>query len=146
LSSSSLLGDGGELAFEHVGNEIDLGADFVLAGLGEDRADRRGDHLVVALLTFASTLRMKWTRQRCQLAPCITVATAFTRPRWASLMTSWTPPRPRSRRSRRNSVQNVSVSLSPVAQPSTSRLPSALTPVAMTTAWDTTRSLRRTLQ
>jgi hypothetical protein len=54
--------------------------------------------------------------------------------------------RPRSRRSRRNSVQNASVSLSPLAQPSTSRRPSADTPVAMTTAWETTRWLMRTLQ
>jgi hypothetical protein len=99
-----------------------------------------------SLLTLASTLRMKCTRQRCQLAPCITVAMALTRPLWASLIVSCTPARPRSRRSRRNSVQNVSVSLSPLAQPRTSLLPSALTPVAITTAWDTTRPLRRTLQ
>ena len=58
------------------------------------------------LLTLASTLRMKCTRHRCQAPPCSTVPIALTRPRWASLMTSCTPVRPRSRRSRRNSVQN----------------------------------------
>ena len=42
------LGDGGKLAGEHVGDEVDVRADLSLAGLGEDRADRRGDHLVVA--------------------------------------------------------------------------------------------------
>jgi len=76
----------------------------------------------------------------------MTVPMALVRPRWASLMTSWTPVRPRSRRSRRNSVQKSSVSLFPVAQPRTSLLPSALTPVAITTAWETTRLLSRTLQ
>ena len=43
------LGDGGELAGEHVGHEVDLGPDLGLAGLGEDCADRGGDHLGVAL-------------------------------------------------------------------------------------------------
>ena len=40
------------------------------------------------LLTFARALRMKWTRQRCQAAPCIVVQIALMRPLWASLMTS----------------------------------------------------------
>ena len=82
------------------------------------------------------------------------VATAATSPRWQSEITSWTPVRPRSRSPPRNSAQNASVSLSPTWQPSTSRRPSADTPVAMTTAWDTTRPpfarpsgpLTRTLQ
>ena len=40
------------------------------------------------------------------------------RPRWASLMTSWTPCMPRSRRrERRNAVQKSSVSLSPTSTP-----------------------------
>ena len=45
-------------------------------GLGEDGADRGGDHLGVALGTRASTLRMKWTRQRCQVAPANTAPIA----------------------------------------------------------------------
>ncbi len=40
------------------------------------------------LLTRARALRMKWTRQHCQLAPCIVVEIALMRPLWASLMTS----------------------------------------------------------
>nr|WP_309074953.1 hypothetical protein [Streptomyces sp. NWU339] len=43
----------------------------------------------------------------------------------------------RPRNERRNSVQNASVSLSPTMTPRTSRPPSSVTPVAMTTAWET---------
>jgi len=39
---------------------------------------------------------MKWTRQRCQLAPSSTVSIAPVSPAWASLMTSWVPRRPRA--------------------------------------------------
>src|SRR5512135_769743 len=91
------------------------------------------------LRTLASTLRRKCTRHRCQLAPCSTAATAAASPRWASLMTRCTPVSPRSRSERKNSVQNSSVSLSPTAWPSTSRRPSADTPVATTTACETPR-------
>src|SRR5512135_3453434 len=84
------------------------------------------------LRTLASTLRRKCTRHLCQLAPCSTAVTAAASPRWASLMTC-TPVSPRSRSERKNSVQNSSVSLSPTAWPSTSRRPSADTPVATTT-------------
>ncbi len=55
---------------------------------------------------------------------------ALTRPRCASEMTSCTPVSSRSRSDRKNSVQNVSSSLSPTAWPRTSRRPSADTPVA----------------
>ena len=96
--------------------------------------------------TTASTLRMKWTRQRCQAAPSSTEAIADFRPVWASLITSWTPARPRAFRPRRNAVQNAPSSLSPTSKPSTSRRPSAVTPVAITTAWDTTRRFTRALQ
>ena len=99
-----------------------------------------------ALGTRVSTLRMKWTRQRCQVAPAITWSIAAIRPRWWSEITSCTPARPRSRSPRRKSVQNALDSLSPTADPSTSRRPSADTPVAITTAWDTTRPFRRALQ
>jgi len=43
-------------------------------------------------------------------------------------------------------VQNSLDSLSPTLEPSTSRRPSALTPLAITTAWETTRPLTRALQ
>jgi hypothetical protein len=33
---------------------------MVGVGLGEDRADRRGEHLRLPFGTTASTLRMKW--------------------------------------------------------------------------------------
>jgi hypothetical protein len=89
--------------------------------------------------TAARTLRRKWTRQRCQAAPSSTAAMAFFSPAWASEMTSCTPDRPRVFRERRKAVQNAPSSLSPTSNPSTSRCPSAATPVATTTAWETTR-------
>jgi hypothetical protein len=67
-------------------------------------------------------------------------------PVWASEMTSCTPVRPRALSERRNAVQNAPSSLSPTAKPSTSRQPSPRTPVATTTAWDTTRRFTRALQ
>ena len=96
--------------------------------------------------TTASTLRMKCTRQRCQAAPMNTEPIAAFRPVWASEMTSWTPPSPRAFSERRNAVQNAPSSLSPTSKPRTSRRPSAVTPVAITTAWDTTRRFTRALQ
>ena len=44
--------------------------------------------------TWASALRMKCTRQRCQVADSTFAAAAFS-PSWASEMTSLTPRRPR---------------------------------------------------
>ena len=88
----------------------------------------------------ASTLRMKWTRQRCQVA-FSTLATAALMPSWASEMTSLTPRRPRRASLRRNSVQNVSASEGPMSMPSTSRRPSLLTPTATITATETMRPL-----
>src|SRR4029450_4800659 len=41
--------DLGELAAEHAGDDLELGADAGLVGLGEDGADRGGDHLLTAL-------------------------------------------------------------------------------------------------
>ena len=64
----------------------------------------------------------------------------------ASETTSRGPASPRAFSERRNAVQNAPSSESPTAQPSTSRCPSAATPVAITTAWETTRRLTRALQ
>jgi hypothetical protein len=61
-------------------------------------------------------------------------------------MTSCTPPSPRAFKDLRKPVQKAPSSLSPTANPRTSRRPSAATPVAITTAWDTTRRLTRALQ
>ena len=101
---------------------------------------------LLPLGTTASTLRMKWTRQRCQLEPMNTALMAALSPVWASEMTSWTPARPRAFSERRNAVQNAPSSVSPTSMPSTSRRPSAVTPTATTTAWDTTRWLTLALQ
>ncbi|ETX13466.1 hypothetical protein OCH239_10140 [Roseivivax halodurans JCM 10272] len=58
-------------------------------------------------------------------------------PSCASLITSFTPVKPRRTKPRRNSVQNGSASEGPMAIPSTSRRPSVFTPTAMVTATDT---------
>jgi hypothetical protein len=67
-------------------------------------------------------------------------------PSWASLMTSFTPRRPRRVSLRRNSVQIGSASDVPVSRPRTSRRPSVFTPMAMMTATETIRPPRRTLR
>ena len=52
-------------------------------------------------IAWARTLRMKGTRQRCQLAVS-TFETAALMPSWASEMTSLTPRKPRRRSLRKN--------------------------------------------
>ena len=89
-------------------------------------------------------LRIACTRQRCQVEPWKQRPMALTRPACASEMTSFTPVSPRALRSPRNSVQNVSFSESPTSTPSTSRRPSWRSPVAITTALDTTWRCSRT--
>src|SRR5713101_4138706 len=81
---------------------------------------------------------MKCTRQRCQEA-CSTLETAAFSPSCASEITSLTPRRPRRASERRNSVQKVSASETPIEIPSTSRRTSALTATATITATETMR-------
>src|SRR3712207_4823299 len=54
-------------------------------------------------------------------------------------MASCTPTSPRLTRSRRNAVQNASVSASPTSRPMISRRPVSCTPCAITTHWRRTR-------
>ena len=63
---------------------------------------------------------------------------AATSPACWSEITSGTPARPRFFNEVRKPRQNTSSSLSPTSKPRTSRRPSVLTPVATTTALDTT--------
>src|SRR5438105_4660064 len=52
----------------------------------------------VSWAAFGTTdrrLRMKWTRHRCQAAPCRILAMAWRSPSWASEITKRTPFRPR---------------------------------------------------
>ena len=91
----------------------------------------------VPLGTRASTLRRKWTRQRCQAAPSSTARDGALE---ALVGVGDHQPHARQARGpageRRKAVQKAPSSLSPTASPSTSRSPSALTPVAITTALD----------
>lgn len=75
-------------------------------------------------------------------------AIASTSPAWASEVTSTTPSgplvRPRATRSAKNAFHAAAVSQVATLTPSTSRWPSAFTPVATSTTALTTRSLSRT--
>jgi hypothetical protein len=86
---------------------------------------------------------MVCTRQRCHVAFRTRAIAAFN-PSWASEITSLTPRNPRRASLRRNSSQKVSASDQPISIPSTSRLPSPLTPAAMVTALATMRPASRT--
>ncbi len=72
--------------------------------------------------------------------------TAALMPSCASEITSLTPRRPRRVSLRRNSIQKVAASETPMSMPSTSRRPSLLTPTAMITATETMRPFWRTLR
>src|SRR5699024_5009036 len=69
---------------------------------------------------------------------------ASTSPAWASLVTRRTPASPRATRSAKKVFQACLVSPVATLSPRTSRCPSALTPVAMSTAALTTRPPSRT--
>jgi hypothetical protein len=73
-----------------------------------------------------------------------TFATAALIPTWPSEITSFTPRNPRRISERRKPVQNGSASEGPIAIPSTSRIPSLLTPTAIITATETIRPASRT--
>src|SRR5690606_26367953 len=126
---------------DHPGDLVELRVDVFGVGLGEDRADDRGDHLLPALgqrgedvahevdaATLPGSALQHHGSSRFQ--PGVSVGE----------ITSFTPERPRTFNERRNAFQNSSVSLSPTSNPSTWRRPSAATPIATTIAWDTTRS------
>ncbi|BCI69435.1 hypothetical protein SPKIRA_20960 [Sphingomonas paucimobilis] len=61
-----------------------------MIGLEEDWRMAAATTVFWPLGTYASALRMKWTRQRCQVALRTRVIAAL-RPSWASEMTSLTP-------------------------------------------------------
>ena len=146
LASRSMPATPGQLHGQGVGDSVELVADRARGGSGEHGADVDRDHVGLGLGDLGQHVaqevqpaalpgRALQHRGDRGLEPGVRVGDD-----------QLDPCRPRPRRSRRNSVQNASVSLSPTAQPRTSRCPSARTPVAITTAWDTTRPLTRALQ
>lgn len=64
----------------------------------------------------------------------------------ASLIANLTPPRPRARKERRSSVQNVSASDGPMPRPMISRRPSVLAATAIMAATGTIRPPWRTFR
>src|SRR5215207_1555924 len=76
----------------------------------------------------------------CHETPCKAISTALLRPRWASLVTSFTPQSPRPTKERRKEVQNASSSLGPTSPALIPLSPvSPFTPTAITTAVEATR-------
>ena len=76
-------------AAEHAGDDVELGADVFGVGLGEDGADRRGDHLRVTLGHLGEHIAQEMdSASFCQAAPSITASIAALSPVLASLMTS----------------------------------------------------------
>ena len=116
------------------------------ASVSKDTISRITDKVIEEMTEWLS-------RRQCDHPdPGRMALTAAFRPACASEVTRATPSgsasvatfSPRSRRLRRNSVQKSVVSASPSAIPRISRLPSPLTPVATTRAWETTRPRWRT--
>ena len=95
--------------------------------------------------TDAIAVRRKWTRHRCQVAPCIVRAIASRNPGCASLVTRRTPESPRPTMLRRNRIQDSRSSPGLASTPRTWRSPSAVTPMATSTASDATRPSWRAL-
>ena len=140
------LRDLGELLAEHRRDDLELLVDVLGVGLGEDRADRGGDHLGVALRDDREHVAHEVDpaalpggadehRGDRGLQPGVGIGDDQLDPAEAAGL-----------QPRRNAVQNAPSSESPTSKPRTSRRPSAVTPVATTTAWDTTRRLTRALQ
>src|SRR6266571_2675661 len=90
-------------------------------GLPLDLSGHAAKVLIPAAETTSGTLppRGMLTDDRCQLAPCRTLAIEGTRPLWESETTSTTPFNPRRINERRNWVQNAWFSLGPTSTPST---------------------------
>ena len=132
-----------ELPLQGRRHVLDRFTDCVGDGLGEDGADRRGNYLRLALARAREHVAHK--RHPAAL-PGRTSKHRVVGVGQPAVGVDDPPARPRSRSSRRKPVQNTSFSLSPTSHPSTSRRPSAETPVAMTTARKTTRPLTPALQ
>ena len=106
--------------------------------LDEHRAQSSGDH---ALVGFWDPLQQVSGEMKPEALPATALKhlhMALIRPTWASLTTSLTPVRPGSLREPMKVFQKPSLSLSPTCRPSSSRRPSALTPMAITAALEQT--------
>ena len=138
-ASSEHLLDGRELAPELVGDRVQLLVHGLGIGLGEDRADRGGHHLLGALWHLGEDVAHEVDATPLPggadhhggdgpFEPLVGVGDHQLDAR-AGRGPAGCAGRP---------VQKAPSSESPTARPSTSRPPSARTPVAITTAFDTT--------
>ena len=138
LASVSMVATSGNWSSKVADDPVELLADGRGVGLGEDRLDG-GDHHVglgplhpgqhVAHEVDPASLPGRSHHHRLDGGFQAQVLVRDDEPHARS---------PRARSERRNSVQKAPSSESPTAQPSTSRLPSIETPVATTTARETT--------
>ncbi len=119
-----------------------------VGGEREDRPERGGDHLAMGLGDVRE--QVAGVVHPAALPGCALASICGSRPSGLRARRRSRAGRRRahaSRKRRRNLVQNVSSSESPISTPRTSRSPSAVIPVAITTARDTTwpRASSRTL-
>jgi hypothetical protein len=138
LGIAEHLSDAGVAGGQGLGDVVELGADGAGCAHGEDRADPGRDHLALALGDLGEHVAHEVDRQRCQAAPCKTAATAATRPLLGigdDQLDTAQATAAQVAEELGPELLGLSVSLSPTWQPSTSRCPSAETPVAITTAW-----------
>src|SRR3954447_11142354 len=77
-------GHGRELAFQGSGHVVDRVAAGVGGGLGEDDANRGGDHLRLPLRRAGEHVAQEVHLKPCQAAPVSTVWIAAVSPRWES--------------------------------------------------------------
>jgi len=138
--------DLGELAAEHAA--MTSSWERTCSASGWAKTVRMAATTVSALPfeTRASTSPRKCTQQSFPAEPSRTASIAPFSPVCASETTSWVPAKSRGLQQAQEGDPEGPSSLSPTAEPKSSRCPSGATPVAMTTAWETTRRLIRALQ
>jgi hypothetical protein len=138
LGIAEHLSDAGVAGGQGLGDVVELGADGAGCAHGEDRADPGRDHLALALGDLGEHVAHEVDPATL---PRSTLQDGPDRSDQAAVgigddqLDTGQAPAPQVAEELGPELLGLSVSLSPTWQPSTSRCPSAETPVAITTAW-----------